>query len=435
VSGRSPCRNRAALTLAALASALALSCGGGTEPGSGPDPRIRWTFTPSAPVYYGSPALSSDGGTAYIGTSTALLSAPSSAHALYALDVATGAVRWQYGLGAKQVRSSPAVGPDGSIAFVTTGGGAADLLYRLSSTGVRDWTVTIGPAALPVDVGLSAPAVASDGTIYVAGDALYAIRTDGTVKWKAFDWKPGDLRADEDLHNSPVIGADGTLYFVYHNIPLTALDPADGHVLWSLPLGVNDHVFASPAVAADGTIYVATSPCIVYAVSAAGVLRWTFNAADAGYSCTMRSSPAVAADGTLYLGTNNGSPASVLFALNPTGTVRWIFEPADLPPDVPSDHFDIYSSPAIGSDGTVYFGQEFGRIYALDAASGAIRWMVETSSGITWSSPALTAGGTLLISDLTTTVYAVTTDSRGFQAGAPWPRYRHDNASSGRAAP
>jgi glucose dehydrogenase len=109
-----------------------------------------------------------------------------------------------------------------------------------------------------------------------------------------------------------------------------------------------------------------------------------------------------------------------------------VFEPGDLPPDVPPDHFDIYSSPALGSDGTVYFGQEFGRVYALDGASGAIRWMVETESGITWSSPVLTQGGLLIISDLAGNVYGIDTDSPGLQTAAPWPRYRHDNSGTGR---
>jgi outer membrane protein assembly factor BamB len=415
--------------LAALALLAGTTCGDGAGPGDQQDPRIRWTFAPDAQIYYGSPALSADEGTVYVGTSDPILGTQEQ-NALHAVAVASGALRWTYALGASQVRSTPAVGPDGSITFVAVGGAAAsDVVHHLSSSGALLWSFVIGPTASPVAVGLSAPALAADGTVYVASDALYAIGPDGMLKWKALG------PAAEDLRSSPVVGADGTVYFAGHNVPLTALHPDDGRVLWSLALGVNDHVFASPAIGADGTLYVATNSCVVYAVSAAGALSWTFDAATAGYECTMRSSPAVAADGTIYLGTNAGNRVSALFALRPDGTVRWIFAPSDLPPGVPFDHFDIYSSPAIGSDGTVYFGQEFGRVYALDAASGAIRWMVETRSGITWSSPALTAGGTLLISDLASRLYAIDTESRGLLGGAPWPRYRHDNASTGARSP
>lgn len=427
------------MTQRATCTALLLatvSCGGGTAPDDGWDERILWTVLADAETYYGSPALSPDEQTVYIGTSTGGLGAPEADNALYALSVTTGEVRWTLPLGVNEVRSTPAVGPDGSIAFVAeernaSGAGVLhDLLYRLSPSGQLLWTYDINPSALSViQVGQSAPAIAADGTIFVAAGALYAIGPDGTLKWTRFD------STGEDLRNAPVIGTDGTVYFVHHNIPLTALDPNDGHTLWSLDLGVNDHVFASPAIGADGTLYVATQPGIVYAVSAGGTLSWTFETSSIGYSCTMRSSPAIDADGTIYLGTTAGSPVSIFLALNANGTVKWTFEPSDLPPDVPSSHFDIYSSPAIGSDGTVYFGQEFGRVYALAPADGAIIWMVETGSGITWSSPAITARGTLLISDLMGRTYAIETASRGLKAQAPWPKFRHDNRNSGARAP
>jgi outer membrane protein assembly factor BamB len=163
------------------------------------------------------------------------------------------------------------------------------------------------------------------------------------------------------------------------------------------------------------------------------LLSWTFDTRDIGIDCTMRSSPAVGADGSIYLGTNGGNPASIFLALESNGTLKWIFAPSDLPPDVPFTHFDIYSSPAIGSDGTIYFGQEFGRVYALEPDGGTIRWIVETASGITWSSPALTSHGTLLIGDLAGNLYAIETESRGLDSHAPWPKFRHDNRNSAAA--
>jgi outer membrane protein assembly factor BamB len=430
-------RRRAAIVPCAVLLFTALSCGGDTGPDpDGSDPRILWTFLADAETYYGSPALSHDEQTVYLGTSTGSLGAPETTNAFYALSVATGDVRWELPLGVNEVRSTPAIGPDGSITFVAeertpSGAGVVhDLLYRLSSSGEILWTYDINPSGLGViQVGQSAPTIASDGTVYVAAGALYAIRSDGTLKWTRF------AGTTEDLRNAPVIGADGTLYFVYHNIPLTALDPSDGHTLWALDLGLNDHVLASPAIGADGTIYVATQPGVVYAVSSSGALLWTFETSSIGYSCTLRSSPAIDADGTLYFGTNSGSPSSIFLALNPNGTFKWAFEPADLPPDVPSTHFDIYSSPTIGSDGTIYFGQEFGRVYALDPADAAIRWMVETQSGITWSSPTLSDPGTLFITDLSGRTYAIETASRGLKSQAPWPKFRHDNRNSGSMAP
>jgi len=425
------CRRRAVCLGILLVSSLA--CGDGTEPtapGALGSERILWSFQSDAGIYYGSAALSADEQTAYVGTSNPRYGAFAINHHVYALDVATGAVRWKFALGTKEVRSTPAVAPDGSIAFVVQERDASgtnvvrDLVYKLSAEGQLQWTYNINPYPRGMDVGQSAPAIAPDGTVYVAGDALYAIGASGSLKWTAFG------PASEDLRNSPVIAPDGTVYFVFHNIPLTALHPDDGRVLWSRDLGVNDHVFASPAIGPDGTLYVATNPGVLYAVSSSGEILWVFDVSAVGYQCTFRSSPAVDADGTIYFGTNMGNPSSSFFALDPSGDVKWRFDPEDLPPDLPATHFDIYSSPAIGSDGSIYFGQEFGRVYALEPALGTPRWIVETRTGIIWPSPALTASGTLLIADLDGRVYAIRTESRGLKPSA-WPKFRRDGRNSG----
>lgn len=411
---------------------LLASCEQTTSPEEKSKQQFLWTFLAGAGIYYSSPALSPDEQAVYIGTSTGILGTAAANNALYAISAATGAKLWVYSLGAGEVRSSPAVSPNGSILFVASERNSADpsrsrdLLFCLSASGQMQWTFDINPTpVMAVDVGQSAPSIAADGTIYVAAGGLYAINADGSLKWRRF------YPAAEDIRNAPAVGPDGTLYFVYHNIPLTALDPDDGRTLWSCSLGVNDHVFTSPAISGDGKIIVATNPGVVYAVSKSGEIAWTFDTASIGYSCNLRSSPAIDADGTIYFGTNFGQPASMLIALTASGALKWTFTPASLPTDVPSDHFDIYSSPAIGTDGLLYFGQEFGRVYALQAETGTLQWFRETSSGITWSSPALSSAGTLFIGDLSGRLYAFKTTSRGLSPAAFWPRFKHDNRNSG----
>ena len=394
-------------------------------------PKI-WVSQLPAETYYCSPALSTDENTVYFGTSSALLGIHNKNHFFVALDTKTGKEKWRLQLGISEVRSAPAVSSDNSIYFTLeihnaiNGTVQGDELWHISSEGNILWKYNINPGKLTIDVGLSVPAIGPDGTIYAGGDKLYAIEPDGSLKWTFSGLWP------EAIRNAPAIGKDGTVYFVYHNVPLTALNPEDGSVKWSLPLGINDHCFSSPAIGIDETIYVATQPGILYAVSQNGQLLWTFDVASAGFTGIFRSSPSVDSNGSIYLGLNTGNPSSALFALNSVGTLKWLFVPGDLPDDVPKDHFDIYSSPAIGSDGLIYFGQEFGRVYALKASDGSLVEMTTTSAGIIWSSPAIDKKGVLYISDLDGKVYAIQTGCKGLDPSAYWPKFRYDNQNVGR---
>jgi len=48
----------------------------------------------------------------------------------------------------------------------------------------------------------------------------------------------------------------------------------------------------------------------------------------------------------------------------------------------------VVSSPAIGSDGTVYVGSFDSKLYALDPATGTVRWSFATTDHV-YASPAL----------------------------------------------
>jgi outer membrane protein assembly factor BamB len=63
----------------------------------------------------------------------------------------------------------------------------------------------------------------------------------------------------------------------------------------------------------------------------------------------------------------------------------------------PNSSYFIYdgSSPVVGADGTVFVGIHQGNVYALDNATGSVRWQIETVAVDT--SPILGADGTLLL--------------------------------------
>jgi outer membrane protein assembly factor BamB len=400
---------------------------------------VIWEYKFSVPVYYASPTLSNDETTIFTGTSGWLTSKRADGQEFAAFNAVTGVKKWTIPLGASEVRSTPTVASDNSVYFTVelydqvTLSFLGDEIWHVSSTGTILWKYNINPGKLQTEVGLSSPAIGSDGMVYIAGDRLYSFTPEGSLRWTAFATAPNSfISLREMIRNAPVVGSDGTIYMAYHNIPLTAIDPSDGSVKWSLDLGVNDHCFASPVIGADGTIYVATQPGLLYAVSSTGQLKWSFNLATAGFTGTLRSSPAIDENGCIYFGINTGSPTSALFALNSDGTLKWVFEPGDLPDDVPSDHFDIYSSPALGTDNTMWFGQEFGRVYGLNRLTGESLGITETHQGITWSSPVISKTGVLYISDISGTLFALESGIAGPDLLAPWPRYRGNNQSTGR---
>ena len=106
--------------------------------------------------------------------------------------------------------------------------------------------------------------------------------------------------------------------------------------------------FSSPAIGANGTIYVGSEDGNLYAVNPNGKQKWVVATAK-----FVESSPAIGADGTIYIGSNDGS----LYAENPDGTQKWAFI---------TDGGIDFSSPAVGADGTIYIGSEDGNLYAVN---------------------------------------------------------------------
>ena len=66
----------------------------------------------------------------------------------------------------------------------------------------------------------------------------------------------------------------------------------------------------------------------------------------------MYSSPAIGSDGTIHV----GSYDNYLYAINPDGSREWRFKTGN----------GVSSSPAIGSDGTIYVGSEDYNLYAIN---------------------------------------------------------------------
>ena len=118
-------------------------------------------------------------------------------------------------------------------------------------------------------------------------------------------------------------------------------------------------------------------------------LEWKFETGNYIYS-----SPAIGSDGTVYI----GSTDHFLYALNPDGSLKWKFETGA----------GIYSSPAIGKNGTIYVGSFDRKVYALNQ-DGTQKWHLTTDGEIV-SSPAIGSDGTVYIGSIDGFLYALNPD-------------------------
>jgi eukaryotic-like serine/threonine-protein kinase len=178
-------------------------------------------------------------------------------------------------------------------------------------------------------------------------------------------------------------------------------------VKWSFPTG--DRVVSS-AVWNDNTLYFGSDDGNVYAVDAQ-TGRQVWKRSTGG---PVPATPAVA-NGRVYVGSYDGK----FYALDArTGETAWKFvtagerrfEAKGLHGMQPrnqtfADAFDVFLSSPVVAQSTVYFGSGDGHVYAVDAASGDLRWKFQTGD-VVHASPAY-AQGVLYFGSWDSYLYAV----------------------------
>lgn len=239
-----------------------------------------------------------------------------------------------------------ALGPDGAV-YAGTWTGA--IIYVLGPDGVLRRQASVRNSS---KYGARGLAVGNDGTIYAesADERLYALTSDGLLKWKVQD---GGLEV--------TVGRDGVVY-----ADSFALDPRTGETKTRFPGPVL-------AVGDDSTIYVQYQG--ICAFDPSGLLKWKSQARVTG-------PVAVGSDGTIYFGSlyrptvrdpvtglsknifpPTGAPRYRVFALDPhSGSTKWSFK-------VRGKVFAVVR----GTD-AIYAGSYDGHVYALDSDTGALKW-------------------------------------------------------------
>jgi len=269
----------------------------------------------------------------------------------------------------------------------------------------------------------SNPVIGADGTVYVGSDDynLYALNPDGTLKWKLAPERTADVVG------SPAIAADGTLYVMF--LTLSAVNP-DSTMKWESEVYQNSSCTGA-AIGSDGTIYVVNGSNRLVAVDPDGSEKWSKMIYGAP-----QGSPLIGSDGTVYAASYSGT----LRAFSPVdGTQKWEYivsgancysQGAAIAEDGTiyvggRDKLDavnpdgtrkwacdlenmVEGGPAIGPDGTIY---ALARALCAVAPDGTVKWKYEVDYGsFMETSPAIDADGTIYVGSSGGSVYAVNPD-------------------------
>ncbi len=218
------------------------------------------------------------------------------------------------------------------------------LVFALTITGVASF---LGTFPEPAESATSSEAVwpsygyDPSNTRRTSNEVYY---TGGGARW-TFD-------IENNMTSNMVIGLEGTMYVASLDCKVFALDP-DGKVKWTYSVP-DERDFSKGyyqlAVSDDGTLYISGGK--LYALNPDSSIKWKVSIDGRGDMIQL------ADDGTIYLRNSQHK----LYSINPNGTVRW------------SNKFDFSSGlPAIGEDGTIYMGSSARKFYAIDP-NGTLKW-------------------------------------------------------------
>jgi len=262
-----------------------------------------------------------------------------------------------------RMSSSPAIGSDGKVYISSFDDDSFDgYLYSLNPTASLDWSYKTG------DGMVSSPAIGSDGKVYVGSEdyCLYSINSSGTFGWS---YQTRDVIES----SSPAIDSDGKVYIISGDSSLYSIN-SNGGLVWSYQSGYYIGS-SSPAIGSDGKVYIGSSKSetidgysyyygYLYSVNSNASLVWSYQSGG-----DIFSSPAIGSDGKVYIGSSKTESIDesyyyygYLYSINSNASLDWSYRAANW----------VGSSPAIGSDGKVYFGSDDTHLYSIQQASPPI---------------------------------------------------------------
>lgn len=363
-----------------------------------------WTVSTHGP-FSSSPAIVND--VVYLGNNHG---------ELYAIDLATGHVRWVYRV-KNPIMSNPLVydgiviigeGNANSTTYVPrrkvqVGNGPNALIGVDAASGKMVWRVPLSGTGMPTPAIVDGILVHHNGS----GGIIGLDPRNGHVLYRKYVKSIASMVGLLPVSNGLVVTTG-----IFPN-RVFAFDPHDGNIVWQYEVSSNDSGIGDCPPASDGSHvfgdYIAPpNPKLEAGVGVPGVERvysldaktgqvlWNVGLESGMVGPRNESAIPLVAHGVLYLGS---AIAPYMHAIDTkTGKVLW------------STKVDgNVLGGVVERDDKIYFGGLGGNIWALDAKTGAVLGRYHTGTPFNVGSPVI-VGNSVIIGSKTGTIYAVPLD-------------------------
>ncbi|MFH1921108.1 MAG: PQQ-binding-like beta-propeller repeat protein [Planctomycetota bacterium] len=269
---------------------------------------------------------------------------------------------WEYVTGS-HVPGPVVVAPDGNILLHLADG----FLHCVSPVGKQVWA----PAHVGEALGWAAPVCDARGNTYVSDYDGGLIRVDAKGKKAQRPYFRSRRKFDSAgvIHNGVLyIGAEDGYVFAIE------LGPERGKNVWDHAAEqgyTGGYLNSSPAVTGDGVLVVAARDETLFGFASSGAAVWA-----AKMPGMMLASPVIDPHGHIYVGVTQAQrgqePRGLLACVDGNShKIRWQYQAAG----------PVESTPVVGDDETVYFGDDSGTIHAVDTRGNA-KWTAKVEAAV-----------------------------------------------------